>query len=283
MLGAIAGDVIGSKYEFKRTKQFDFELIHAASTYTDDTVLTVATADEILNPSNGFGVRYAQYAKKHPDRGYGGMFKQWYRRGGAAPAYNSFGNGSGMRVSPVGWAFKTEAEVLDWAKKSAEVTHNHPEGIKGAQAIAWCIWAARQAGTSMDDIQNGVTEKFGYDLSKTPNEIRPTYAFDATCQGSVPEAIICFLNSHGWEEAVRNAVSLGGDADTIGCMTGSIAEAKWGVPEEIRLAVWKKLPPHLAETVRAFVKKYVDEELAASLPEPSPEDLKSLMGSIFST
>ncbi len=231
MLGAVAGDIIGSVYEFNNTHRYDFELFTPRSTFTDDTVLTVAVADCILH-----GKDYArtiwEYGNRYPDRGYGGRFPNWLDSKDLKP-YNSFGNGSAMRVSPVGFAFDTLEETLAEARRSAEVTHNHPEGIKGAQAVAAAIFLARR-GESKGYIREYITDTFGYDLNRTLDEIRPNYTFDETCQGSVPEAIIAFLESNDYEDAIRKAVTLGGDSDTIACITGGIAQAHYGgVPEYI--------------------------------------------------
>jgi len=226
MLGAIAGDIIGSAYEWERTKFYGFRLFTQESTFTDDTVLTVAVADCILHGKD-YTTTFREYRRRYPHAGWGGMFLKWLFSDVAGP-YNSFGNGSGMRVSPVGFAFDTMEEVLAETKRSAEVSHNHPEGIKGARAIAGCILLARQ-GKSKEEIRTFVETQFGYDLSRALDEIRPSYHFDETCQGSVPEAIIAFLESTDYEDAVRKAVSLGGDADTLACMTGGIAQAHYGL------------------------------------------------------
>lgn len=232
MLGAIIGDIIGSKYEFNGVKTKDFELFLDGSTFTDDTVLTIATADAILNNKSYFEV-YKNYPKMYPNRGYGTYFYRWFNENEASP-YNSFGNGSAMRVSPIGWAFNTLSEVLEEAKKSAEVTHSHPEGIKGAQAVASAIFLAR-IGKSKKEIEEYIKYNFGYNLDRSVDEIRDTAVFDETCKVSVPEAIICFLESKSFEDAIRNAVSLGADADTQACIAGSIAEAYYKeIPKEFK-------------------------------------------------
>jgi ADP-ribosylglycohydrolase len=216
MFGAICGDIIGSVFERDNIKTEDFPLFSPESTYTDDTVLTVAVADCIMSGRDYADV-FKEYGRKYPYAGYGGMFFKWIFSETAEP-YNSFGNGSAMRVSPVGFAFNDLDLVLEEAKRCAGVTHNHPEGIKGAQAVAAAVFLARQ-GESKETIKNYVSCKFGYNLDRTLAEIRPHYVFDVTCQGSVPEAIIVFLESAGYEEAVRKAVSIGGDSDTIACIT----------------------------------------------------------------
>ncbi|MBA4388985.1 MAG: hypothetical protein C0404_13470 [Verrucomicrobia bacterium] len=247
MLGAIAGDVIGSVFEWVPTKRTDFSLFHLMSAYTDDTVLTVAVAEAILTDGD-YCRAIKSFARRHPLRGYGGRFTMWMMSPSTEP-YNSFGNGSAMRVSPVGFAFDSEEKVLDEAKRSAEVTHNHPEGIKGAQAAALAILMARK-GVDKAAIKRELSGRFGYDLDRTLAEIRPAYRFDVTCQGSVPEAIIAFLESDSYEDAVRKAISLGGDADTQACITGGIAEAfHKGVPAEIAANVRKRLPDDFVEIV----------------------------------
>lgn len=224
MIGAIAGDIIGSVYENLRTKRKDFRLFTPVSTFTDDTVLTVAVADAILSGTD-YGETIKAYARRHPMRGYGPRFLAWMVTPGTKP-YNSFGNGSAMRISPVAYAFDSEEDVVREAEQSAACTHSHPEGIKGAQAVALAVFLARK-GAGKDEIRQAVSGRFGYDLSRTVDGIRPGYRIDLTCQGSVPEAIIAFLDSESFEDAVRNAVSLGGDADTQACIAGAIAEAHY--------------------------------------------------------
>jgi ADP-ribosylglycohydrolase len=203
MLGAIAGDIIGSSYEWHYTKSYDFELFTPQSTPTDDTVLTAAVADCILHGKE-YAATFKEYGRRYPYAGYGAMFHRWLGSGNLAP-YNSFGNGSAMRVSPVGFAFSNLDIVLQEARKSAAVTHNHPEGIKGAQVIAASIFLAK-SGQSKKQIREYAEESFSYDLHQTLDEIRPWYRFDETCQGSVPQAIIAFLESTDYEDAVRKAV-----------------------------------------------------------------------------
>lgn len=257
LLGAIAGDVIGSVYEFRPCRSTDFDLFLDYSEYTDDTVMTVANADWLLTGDSLLGIMQ-EYGNRYPTAGYGGMFYNWLKSRDPKP-YNSWGNGSAMRVSPVGWAFDTLEETLEAAKQSAEVTHNHPEGIKGAQATAACIWMARK-GKSKQEIKEYVERVFGYDLSRTCNEIRPAYRFDVTCQGSVPESIIAFLESSDYESAIRLTVSLGGDADTMGAITGGIAEAFYGgVPEHIRKEVLKRLPNEFIEVMQRFYQTFVEK------------------------
>jgi len=254
MLGAIAGDVIGSVHEWSETKTKEFPLFVPESSFTDDSVLTVAVADWILN-GNDLTELFHKYFEDYPERGYGGMFHGWAseRR---REAYNSFGNGAAMRVSPVGFAFETVEEVLNWAERSAAVTHNHLEGIRGAQATALAIFLARK-GKQKAAIKEEIESRFGYKLDKRLRDIRPTYRFNETCQGTVPEAIIAFLESTSYEDAVRNAISLGGDADTLACISGGIAEAYYGgVPPEIAVCVNDLLDKNLAEVTKRFQQRF---------------------------
>lgn len=255
MLGAIAGDIIGSVYEARPIKTTTFPLFSAGSRFTDDTVLTVATALAILEKMD-YGRAYRMLARAYPDRGFGAAFARWFQAE-AAPPYNSWGNGAAMRVSPIGWAFDDEARVLSEAQQSAAVTHNHPEGVRGAQATALAIWLARR-GTDKEDIRDALAERFGYDLQRTIAAIRPNYRFEVSCQRSVPEAIICFLESTDFETAVRKAVSLGGDSDTQACIAGAIAEACYGpLPEDIRAAVAQRLPEAFRDVIARFTTTYL--------------------------
>lgn len=252
MIGAIAGDMIGSPYERYPIKHTDFDPV--VSAFTDDTVLTVAIAYSILSEAD-IATSLKQFAEKYHNLPYGGGFRRWVRSWDNKP-YNSFGNGSAMRVSPVGFAYDSVDEVLHQAKRTAEVTHNHPEGIKGARATALAIYMAR-AGESKAAIRKEITERFSYNLDRTVDEIRPDYSFDVTCQGSVPESIIAFLDSGSWEDAVKKSISLGGDADTMACITGGIAQAHYReIPENIIENVTKKLPLDLREVLNEFNTKY---------------------------
>ena len=255
ILGAIAGDIIGSAYEFENVKSLDFALFTEESYFTDDSVLTVATMDVLLHKT-GYTETYQRYGRAYPHRGYGGNFNAWIYADNPQP-YNSWGNGSAMRVSPVGWYCSTMEDVLAEAKKSAEVTHNHAEGIKGAQAAAAAVFLAR-TGKSKDEIKTFIVDTFGYDLNRTIAQIRPNYEFDVSCQGSVPEAIIAFLESVDFENAVRLAVSIGGDSDTIACITGGIAEAFYQtIPQHIVKMVTVMLGPDIMlDTIMPFSKKY---------------------------
>lgn len=252
MIGSIAGDMIGSPYERYPIKNPDF-FIRVAG-FTDDTVLTVAVANSILN-----GVDYAEsiktFAQRHPHAGYGGSFRKWMWSWENQP-YNSWGNGAAMRVSPVGFAFDTIDEVLTQAKRSAEVTHNHPEGIKGARATALAVFLARQ-GADKETIRKEIEDRFNYDLHRTVAGIRPSYRFDVSCQGSVPESIIAFLDSDDYESTIKNAISLGGDADTMACIAGGIAQAFYRkIPAAIVEEAMHKLTPDLRPVVDDFIDAY---------------------------
>lgn len=254
MIGAIAGDIVGSVYEHHPIKTKDFPLFQPGSRFTDDSVLTVAVANAILT---GCPYRDAvlKWGQRYPDAGYGGTFIRWLQADDPAP-YHSWGNGSAMRVGPVGWAFDTEDEVLRQAQMTAEITHDHPEGIKGAQATALAVYLAR-TGADKAVIRTRIESQFGYDLARTVESIRLTYEFDVSCQGTVPEALIAFLDAESYEDAVRNAVSLGGDADTLACIAGAVAEAFHGaVPDPIRTEVLARLTPELWAVVEAFERCY---------------------------
>ena len=254
MIGAIAGDIIGSVYEFRPIKHKDFPLFDQGCRFTDDTVLTVAIADAILR-NRPYDESLRDFGRRYPEAGYGRSFYHWLHTEDPQP-YNSWGNGSAMRVSPVGFAYSSEKEILEQAKSTAEVTHNHPEGIKGAQATAFAIFLAKK-GADKEQIRLRISERFNYNLSRTVDEIRPKYSFDISCQGTVPEAIIAFLDSISYEDAIRNAVSLGGDSDTLACITGGIAEAFYGgVPDNILSEVFSRLPSDLHELVERFCEKY---------------------------
>ncbi|MGO9271921.1 MAG: ADP-ribosylglycohydrolase family protein [Terriglobia bacterium] len=254
MLGAIVGDVIGSVYEYAGTKRKDFPLFVSRSTFTDDSVLTVAVAEWILSGQDLVDLLHGYY-HKYPDRGYGGMFLDWAFDRQREP-YNSFGNGAAMRVSPVGFAFETMEEVLAWSERSAAVTHNHPEGIRGAQATAAAIYLARR-GQDKEQIRGSIESQFGYDLSARLDQIRPTYRFNETCQRTVPQALAAFFESTSYEDAIRNAISLGGDADTLACITGGIAEAYYGgVPQELAAPVRAMLDKRLVAVVDRFRERF---------------------------
>ncbi len=264
MLGSIIGDIVGSIYEFHNIKTKDFPLFSERYGFTDDSILTIATAKWILDgagisDSGGYYFRYA-FNYPHPKGGYGGRFVKWVQRAedGDFSPYNSCGNGSAMRVGPVGWAYDTEEDVLDAAKYSAECTHNHPEGIKGAQAVAAAIFLAKQKKTKAE-IKEYIEKNF-YPLQETVEDIRKYYTFDETCQGTVPQAIIAFLESSSFEDAIRNAVSIGGDTDTIAAITGSIAWAFYldiyaDTHDEIILKANEYLPQEFIDAIILFGKK----------------------------
>jgi ADP-ribosylglycohydrolase len=255
MIGAIAGDIIGSVYESFPIKTKDFPLFHPLSRFTDDTVLTVAVADAILT-GRPYQQALREVGRRYPSAGYGGSFFAWLYSDNPQP-YNSWGNGAAMRVSPVGFAFNTAAEVLAEAEKTAVISHNHPEGVKGARATALVVYLAR-LGHSKEEIREIVSQRFGYNLNRTVDDIRPTYAFDISCRGTVPQAIVAFLDSTSYEDAVRNAISLGGDSDTLACITGGIAEAFYrDIPDGIRAKVKELLAPDLLQITEAFCRKYI--------------------------
>jgi len=250
MLGAIAGDIIGSAYERYPIKTKKFKLFSKYSIFTDDTVMTLAVAKSIIDNEDyidnviDFGTRYY-------DVGYGGSFRKWLKSRSHRP-YNSWGNGSAMRVASIGFAFSSEQEVLREAKKSAEITHNHTEGIKGAQATALAIFMAK-IGKSKTEIKATISKMFDYDLNRTVDKIRPNYKFHVSCQESVPESIICFLDSDSYEDTIRNTISLGGDADTMAAIAGGIAEAYYKeIPKEILKNVYQRLPKEFLEIILRF-------------------------------
>ena len=254
LLGAIAGDMIGSRFEHNPRKNPRFTLFKKGCQFTDDTVLTLAVADAILQ-KRAYGETIVEYARRYPDAGYGSFFRRWMREGEGKP-YNSLGNGSAMRVSPVGWACDSVESVLREAELSAACTHNHPEGIKGAQSVALAIFLARK-GAGKEEIRREAATRFGYDLSRTLDEIRPEYRWDSTSPGSVPQSIVAFLESDSVESAIRNAISLGGDADTMAAIAGSIAEAFYGgAPQEFAEQVRQRLPPDLWTVVERFRDRF---------------------------
>ena len=257
MLGAVIGDIAGSRFEFDNYRHTDFDIFSPDSDFTDDTICTVAIADWVLQGCNDHLASILQgwcRAYPCPKGAYGGRFSQWIEWKDPEP-YNSWGNGSAMRVSAVGWAFATLEETLHFAEQSAAVTHNHPEGIKGAQAVAAAIFWAR-TGMGKAQIKENITRQFGYDLSQSCDQIRPHYHFNESCQETVPQAITAFLESDDFEHAIRLAVSLGGDSDTLAAITGSIAEAYYGIPASMREHALAILPRCIAETLLTFESKY---------------------------
>lgn len=254
MLGAIAGDIIGSVYEYFSIKTTTFSLFQKNSRFTDDTVLTVATAHAILEKLD-YATSFKMFGRRYPDAGYGSSFINWVFEDEVKP-YNSWGNGSAMRVSPVGLAFETIDKVLDEAEKTAICSHDHPEGIKGAQATALAVFLARK-GEDKEKIKREISKRFAYNLHRTLEFIRINYTFNESCQKTVPEAIIAFLESENFEGALRNAVSLGGDSDTLACITGAIAHAFYKkIPGEITCNTQKRLPREFLEIIAKFQKRY---------------------------
>lgn len=269
MWGAIAGDIIGSSHEFRHppTKTPDFHPLFASDCqFTDDTILTIATASALLdskgsNEAPDYESKYLDWGRRYPSS-YGGRFAVWLNSQAPRP-YGSFGNGSAMRVSPIGWAFDSLDATLEHARLTALPTHNHPEGIKGAQAVAHAIYCARN-GSGKDEIRRVIGSRYGYDLNRTIDEIRPGYRFDETCQRTVPEAIIAFLESEGFESAVRLSISLGGDADTLACIAGSIAEAHHGgLPVQIARRTRSLIPSGMRDIVDRFDAEFIGPRLRA--------------------
>lgn len=271
MIGAILGDIIGSPYEFDRgNKSKEFPLFSRKSAYTDDTVMTLAVGLTFLDaqPSasddwilRNLANRMRQFGKMYPNAGYGGMFRQWLRNP-ECKAYNSFGNGSAMRVSSVAWLYNDIDSVRHAARLSAEVTHNHSEGIKGAEATASAIFLAR-TGHSKTEIKEYMEYEFGYELNRTCDEIRPGYFHTETCMETVPEAITAFLEGGSFEDVIRTAVSLGGDCDTLTAIAGGIAEGFYGVPVELKEECYKRLPEPLLKVLKAFME-YLERNAAVN-------------------
>lgn len=274
MIGAIIGDIVGSVYEFDNIKTKDFPFFRPDCEATDDSIMTLAVAKSILEANGDLETlsqqtvaNMIQLGNRYPFAGYGGRFMQWLKKGKykANPGpYNSFGNGSAMRASPCGFAANTLEEAIAMARITAEVTHNHPEGIKGAEATAAAIFLAK-TGAGMNEIKVYITAHY-YPLDFTLDQIRPTYKYDVSCQGSVPQALEAFFESTSYEDAIRGAVSIGGDSDTIACITGGIAEAYWGVPESIRKEATSFLDRGQKSLLTAFEEKY---------PSPPPKEERS--------
>lgn len=267
MYGAILGDIIGSPYEFDMgSKTKDFPLFSEDSMFTDDSVMTIAVAEAFLGtPETEEELRkrlvasMQKWGHRYPGAGYGLRFCSWLEQKNPQP-YHSWGNGSAMRVSPVAWLYEDLETVRKMARLSAEVTHNHPEGIKGAEATASAIFLAR-TGSTKAEIKAYIEENFHYDLRRTCDEIRPAYHHVESCQETVPEAITAFLEGTSFKDVIRTAVSLGGDCDTLTCIAGSIAEGFFGVPEELKQACRERLPAPLREVLDAFEKAIAKNEL----------------------
>ena len=258
-LGAIVGDIIGSYYEANPTKELFFPLFPEGARFTDDTVLTLAVAKWLISDSchtyDALIKCFREVCFLYPRQGYGWNFWRWLKSNQPLP-YNSWSNGSAMRVSPIGLYASNLDETLKLAKISAEVTHNHPDGIKGAQAIAASVFLCKN-GSSKEDIREYVENTFGYNLHRTIDEIRPTYKFDVSCNGSVPEAIIAFMDGNGFEEVIRLAISLGGDADTLAAMAGSIAACRYPIPNDMKTFCERLLPKDLCSIQKDLNNKLV--------------------------
>lgn len=260
MLGAIIGDIVGSRFEFEPIKTTDFELFHERCTYTDDTVMTVAVAEALMDTygkprqevKTAIVEKMQEWGRKYPDAGYGGRFALWLGADEPQP-YNSFGNGSAMRVSAAGHLYGTIRETTDHARYSAEVTHNHPEGIKGAEATAAVIFMLLN-GKIKNEAKAYFHGVYGYPTEFTVDEIRPGYGFDVTCQGSVPQAFRCFYEAESFEEALRLSVSLGGDADTLAAIAGSMAEVYFGISEDLKARALTYLPADMQAVINRFYK-----------------------------
>jgi len=254
MIGAIIGDIVGSRFEFNNYLKTDFKFFHPDCQFTDDTICTVAVADWLMNPQKqSLSKTMRQWCKKYPSS-YGDRFRRWIQDE-EMEAYNSYGNGSAMRVSPVGWYFNSIFDVCEAAKASASITHNHPEGIKGAQCIATSILLLRQ-GMSKQELKMYIETTYGYMLDLKCSWIRTHSRFDETCQVTVPQAITAFLESTDFETAIRLAISIGGDSDTIAAITGSMAEAFYGVPEDMAREALAYLPADMIEVMRQFNDHY---------------------------
>lgn len=271
----MTGDIVGSVYEWANIKHKNFRpLFSARAFFTDDTVLTVALMDSILHDA-GYDDMLRQYYLEYPHAGYGHLFHEWCKYGNRQ-GYNSWGNGAAMRTSAVGFAYGTLDEVLEKAEKYAAYTHNHPEGIKGAQATSSAIFLAR-TGSSKADIKDYIVQAFGYDLGRTLDEIRPNYTFNESCQGTVPEAIVAFLESNDFEDAIRNAISLGGDSDTLTCITGGIAEAFYGdIPQDIANKSMEKLTPNMRDVVYQFYQAHRPSKTVTKAYEFSAKQIEQL-------
>ena len=262
MYGAITGDIIGSQFEFDRgNKSREFELFGKNCEYTDDTVMTVAVAEALLDAGKDADEKTVKeklvaslkkWGKKYPYAGYGNRFKLWVLSDKSEP-YGSYGNGSGMRVSPVGWLYDSMERTREVARWTAEITHNHPEGIKGAESTAAAIFMARHHA-AFEEISNYIEDEFGYDLSRSLDEIRPDYCHVEDCMKTMPEAFTCFLEAGSYEECIRNVMYIGGDTDTLGAIAGAIAEAYWGIPEDLIRKAKEYLPDDIKAVVERFEK-----------------------------
>ena len=250
LIGAICGDILGSGYEWNSTKNLEMKLCRREDDFTDDTICTIAIADAIINHVP-FDESLRNWCRRYYNADYGSAFRRWIGLDDGRP-YNSWGNGSAMRVSAAGALANSLEEALRLAKESAEVTHNHPEGIKGAQATAAAIYMAK-TGSSKEEIKDYIQTKFGYDLERKYKDIQPSYQFDESCQRTVPESIICFLESIDYEDAVRHAIAMGGDADTMAAITGSVAAAKYKtIPESILTHCLNRIPQVMNDILKSI-------------------------------
>lgn len=256
MLGAVIGDIVGSIYEFNNHRSKDFEFYGSDTDFTDDTVCTIAVADALLRGSDPADALH-DWCTRYPNRGYGGMFARWLRNGGREP-YNSFGNGAAMRVSPAILLGGDLDGVLDMAERVTSVTHSHPEGIKGAKATVHAAWLAAEGATARH-IRKEISRVYGYNLDRTVDGIRPIYRFNETCQETVPEALICALEASDFEDAIRNAISIGGDSDTVAAITGAVAEALFPIPEPIARTAVSKLPEDMCDVLHNLYRKFPSE------------------------
>ena len=293
MYGAILGDIIGSPYEFDRgRKTKDFPFFDRGASFTDDSVMTIAVADALMQAEDRNVIddesavkallidSMHKWGHKYPNAGYGGRFRTWLRHNECEP-YNSWGNGSAMRVSSVGWMFDDLETTRKVARWTAEVTHNHPEGVRGAEATACAVFLAR-TGSSKEEIRDFITNDIGYDLSRTCDEIRPDYCHVESCQQTVPEAITAFLEGEDFEDVIRTAVSLGGDCDTLTCIAGGIAEAFYGVSTELQAECEARLPGDMRVALISFKKHYLElSKRVVVYAEPAgfiPEEIRKKYG-----
>ncbi len=250
MIGALAGDICGAPYEGGSCSRERFKFFDHGTGFTDDSVCSVAVADALLH-HRPFDVSLREWVRRYPGRGYGGSFINWATS--LKGPYGSFGNGGAMRVAACGWLGRSEDEVLQMAQRSAEVTHNHPEGLRGAQAIAAAIWWARQ-GNSPAEIRSRLAP-FGYDLHRSVGSLKEVWGFSTLAEETVPEALICALSATSWEDAVLHAVEVGGDSDTLACMAGAVAEARFGIPLKHAVSAWSRLPSDMQDVVRALYER----------------------------
>ncbi|MGE0357181.1 MAG: ADP-ribosylglycohydrolase family protein [Burkholderiales bacterium] len=264
MLGAIIGDIVGSIYEWNNHRSKDFPFFGPGADYTDDSVLTMAVADALLHGHPPQKSLYL-WATRHPDRGYGSGFARWLGTWELAP-YGSYGNGAAMRVSPAGLLARSLDEALVLAVRVTDVTHDHPEGLKGAMATAHAIFLARH-GTAPDEIRLAIARDYGYDMDRTVDAIRPHYRFDETCQGTVPEALVCALEAASFEDAIRNAISIGGDSDTVAAIAGPVAEALFGIPDGLARDAMTRIPEDMQLTLWHL---YARSDYAHPLPRERP-------------